>query len=186
MTATISLTEDQTLEAHRLFLLGLFGPSTVVVVGQDNRVPEPGADSFIVMTPIHMERLETNVVSYADGRVDDPVNGVGQRFDLAPQKLIIQLDVHGPSSPEWVRVIAAMYRTDYAVDAFAATGYAVTPLLTTEPRQAPFVGGEQQVEQCWMVDVTAQCNPVITTGQDFADQLTVGLIEVDSATYGSH
>lgn len=52
----------------------------IVLLGQANRISEPAAQSFVVMTPIYRERLETNVDSYVDcffqasiGGTDDDV-----------------------------------------------------------------------------------------------------------------
>jgi hypothetical protein len=180
MSATLSLTEDQTYTAMRAFLLGLLPAGVEVIVGQDNRVAEPTASDFVVMTTMLQERIETNVVTYEDGLLTDPVSGVGKRFDMTPKKVTIQLDVHGPSSGDNVNVIASMFRSDYAVDAFAATGFDVTPLYASEPHQGPFVNGEQQVEQCWICDAVVQCNPIVTTGQQFAAAVTIGVINVDT------
>src|SRR5262249_22629310 len=34
------------------------------------------------------------------------------------------------------------------------------------------LNGEQQVENCWQIDAVVQCNPIVTTSQDFAGTLT--------------
>lgn len=65
-TPTLSVTEAQVLAALRSFLLGVLPSGTEVIRGQDNRVPEPVAPNFIVMTPLLQPRLGTNEVSYFD------------------------------------------------------------------------------------------------------------------------
>lgn len=68
MPAQLSLTQSQAQVALRSFLLGILPTGVEVVAGQDNRVPEPAVDDFIVMWPIRKERLETNVDSYVDAK----------------------------------------------------------------------------------------------------------------------
>lgn len=106
---------------------------------------------------------------------------LGVRFDLTQTKLTVQLDVHGPASGDNVKVIESLFRSEYATDAFAATGYDVAPLYCDQARQAPFINAEQQYEYRWSVDACLQINPIVGTPQQFADQLAVGLIEVDAA-----
>lgn len=181
MTAsTISLTESQTLTALGNFLKGLLPAGVEIVVGQDNRVPAPKTTNYLVMTPILRQRLSTNVVSYLDGGQVLP-NVAGVRYDLMPAKVTVQVDVHGPGAADGVHVIATMFRSSYAVAQFAATGFDVIPLYTSEPRQLPFLNESNQVEKRYSIDLVLQCNPIVTTGQDFASRLGLGLISVDAA-----
>jgi len=48
------------------FLVSILPPGVEVVEGQDNRVPEPAAPDYVVMTAIRKPRLATNVDAYAD------------------------------------------------------------------------------------------------------------------------
>ena len=59
------VTEYDIFVALRAFIMGAV-PGIDVVRGLVNRVPEPQADNFIVITPIMRERLEWNTDSYAD------------------------------------------------------------------------------------------------------------------------
>lgn len=184
MTApTLSLTEEQTLAAVRSFLLGIMGSDGViieVVQGQDNRVAAPASDNYVVMTPILQAMISTNETTYHDGALD-PDPGPGVRQDLMPRDLSVQLDFHGPSSNDLCTMAHGMVRTSYCCDAFAASGFDVTPLYGTDPHQSGFVNGEQQVENTWIFDLHVHCNPVVTTGQDFAGTLAIGVISVDAA-----
>ena len=63
---TLSLTESQTFEAMRIFLLTLVPNTVEVVRGLTNRVAEPQGADFIVMTPLLHKRLRTNVDTYSD------------------------------------------------------------------------------------------------------------------------
>lgn len=75
MSASVSLTQSATLKALRSFLLGVLPAGVQVVRGQDNRVPEPLVDNFVVMTPIRRERLATNVDSYEDAYFTGSIAG---------------------------------------------------------------------------------------------------------------
>lgn len=52
--------------ALRAFLLQILPAGVEVVQGQDNRVAEPKADDFVVMTEILRPRLSTNLNTYSD------------------------------------------------------------------------------------------------------------------------
>ena len=175
MSATLTLTESQTFTALRAFLLGVLPAGVEVIRGQDNRVPEPKGADFVLMTPTLRERLETNITSVLDPY---PALG-GARADRQATRVTVQLDVHGPNSADNVQIVSTLFRSDYATTQFATSGFDVTPLYTSEPHQMPFVNGEQQVEMRWTVDVVMQANPSVTTPQDFAGKLGIGIINVD-------
>lgn len=100
---------------------------------------------------------------------------------LYPQKVTIQLDVHGPASGDNAVIIAGAFRDTYASEQFATYGYDVAPLYTTDPRQIPFLNGEGQIEQRWVVDAVLQANPILTIPQQYASALSVALVEVDAS-----
>lgn len=102
----------------------------------------------------------------------------GERDDMAPTDMVVQVDVHGPSSGDNVTRIDTLFRSDYGVTAFG--GVAVTPLYADSPRQMPFLNSEQQVENRWTVDVHLQLSAVVKTPQQFADQLVPTTIEADA------
>ncbi len=104
---------------------------------------------------------------------------------LQPIKLTVQLDVHGPQSADYAQIISTLFRDDYAVEYFANlndTGGYVVPLYADDPRQLRFENAEQQVEDRWSIDAALQVNAAATTSQQFADNVVIGLINVD-ATY---
>lgn len=61
-----SLTQANILQSLRTFLLDILPSGTEVIAAQVNRVPEPDADDFVVMTPVRFDRLRTNVSADAD------------------------------------------------------------------------------------------------------------------------
>jgi hypothetical protein len=91
----------------------------------------------------------------------------------------IQADVHGPASSDNAARISTLWRAQFGVDAFLGAGIDALPLYTTDPRQIPFENGEQQTEECWIVDLCLQANVAITVPQQFADQLIATVDPVD-------
>jgi hypothetical protein len=123
------------------------------------------------------ERLETNTSSWVDGWFANP-QVPGTRTDIQPIKSTVQLDIHGPNSGDNCQIITTLFRCEVATTAFASSGFDVTPLYHSEPRQLPFFDGESQYEDRWTVDLVVQANPIVTTGQQFAGTLHVGIIDV--------
>jgi len=102
MAITLSLTEAQTFIALRQFLLAIMPIGMEIVRGEDNRVSEPVAPDYILMSPLGLrERLSTNFTEYSDGYPDDPQI----RKDTEPTKVTMQVDVHGPLSADYTQII---------------------------------------------------------------------------------
>jgi hypothetical protein len=175
MSATISLTEAQTLTALRSVLLALMPAGIEIFRAQVNRVPMPIGPDFIEMTPVMRERLATNYDTYTD--TASPSVHVQQAMQST--QVTVQLDIFGPASADNAQIISTMFRDTQTSDVFAETGLAVQALYAGEPHETPFINGEQQFEYRWVVDVVLQANPIVTTPQQFADELIVGIINVD-------
>lgn len=103
----------------------------------------------------------------------------GERF-LQPTRVTVQLDVHGPNSAENAQTISTLFRDDFAVQAFKASGFDVAPLYVSDPKQLPFENENAQVENRWVIDAVMQSNQVIRAPQQFADELEAALIDVDA------
>lgn len=185
MSLTLSLTDKQTFTALLQFIESIIptqdsGGNLIfdVIRGQNNKVPEPVTNNFVVMTYLHKERLATNTVNY-----EDLVGSTTSlRHDLTPVKYAVRLDVHGDNAADNTQIIMSMFRSDYAASLFKGVGYDVTPLWCQDPKQVPFLNGEQQVEQRWILEVYLQCNPVITmTGIESSTTASVtGIVDVDN------
>ena len=96
-------------------------------------------------------------------------------------KVVIQLDVHGPSGADNAQTISTLFRDDYAVQWFAAKSDVVAPLLADDPKQVPFIDDQNQYEDRWIVEAQIQANQTITIPQQFAGAVTVTLVDVDVA-----
>jgi hypothetical protein len=65
------------------------------------------------------------------------------------------------------------------VQSFLSSGFDVAPLYADEGHQMPFLNGEQQVEERWVVDCAMHCNPVVGVPQQFFTAATIGIKPVD-------
>lgn len=176
MPTTISITESNLFDALRQFLLGIVAAGVEVVRGQDNGVGEPVGTDFIEMWPIAMPRLATNSDSYID-----PGTNPGTRNSKQSIAAHVQIDVHGPNSTDNANMITTLFRDEYACISFAAINPDIQPLYCDDPKQIPFINGENQYETRWIIEAVIQYNPVTQTPQDFADAVQVGIISVDAA-----
>jgi len=66
MTVVVSPNEADVQSVLRSFLLSVLPIGVDVIEGQDNRVAEPSAADFVVMTAIRRRRVETNLDAYVD------------------------------------------------------------------------------------------------------------------------
>jgi hypothetical protein len=155
------------------FLATIVPTGTEIVQGLGNRVPMP-VGPFIAMTPILQTRLDTNQDTYADPY---PTPG-GARSVQQNIRLQVQLDCYGPDAGDWATTISTLLRDDYGVDALAPDA---APLYVEDPRQVPFISGEEQYVTRWTVGAILQYNPVTALPQDFAAAAVVDLINVDEA-----
>lgn len=103
-------------------------------------------------------------------------SGVNQA--LQPVNEEFQIDVYGPNSGDNSHVLTTLLRDEFAVDQFAGTF--VTPLHADDPRQMPLLDAEQQYEARWTVEAHFQVNQTVTVPQQFADTVSVTLVEVDT------
>jgi len=97
----------------------------------------------------------------------------------------VQIDVHGPNSGDNATRISTLLRDEFATSAFAAITPDVSPLHADDPRQIPFVNGEDQTENRWIVEARLQVNSTVVIPQQYMDAAVVGLIDVD-AVYPPH
>lgn len=145
-------------------LLGTNIAANTIVLGQLTGTPG-GIGTYSVSVPqnIASQKIAAGVMN-----------------SLQPVKFTAQLDVHGEFSADNVHIISTLFRDEYGVELFKASGFDVTPLYASEARQLPFKNGEQQIETRWTMDVVMQCNPIVTVPQYFADQLNFGVLGVSS------
>ncbi len=162
-----TVTQSQIQTALRSFILTVL-PTWECIEGQDSRVSEPSTTDFVVMTIINRTRLETNGSFYTPPPGSQLVAGsetITQAFQVT-----FQLDFHsanvGDSSDAAV-LVSTLFRDDVAVQAFAASGYPISPLYADDPKQIPFLNAEQQFETRWVLDAVLQVNAGVVWSQQF-------------------
>lgn len=76
MSATsVSPNQEDITTILRSFLIDVLPDGTDVILGQVNRVPEPSAGQFVVMTPVHILRLGTNLDESGDVKFEGSIAG---------------------------------------------------------------------------------------------------------------
>jgi hypothetical protein len=97
---------------------------------------------------------------------------------------VVQLDFHGDgatSAPaDNAQLVSTLLRDQWATEQFAALRSDVSPLHADEPKQTPFINGEGQFEDRWIVEVHLQVDETVAVPQQFMDAASVGLINVDA------
>lgn len=175
MAFAVSVTEDDVLRALGDFLTDILPTGTAIIRAQNNLVPEPVAHDFITMTPTLRRRLSTNV------RLWDNRNPYADSMRITQAtELTIQLDVHGGNSTDNAQLISTLFRDEYAIDAFAQESFDIRPLYCDDGHQMPFINAENQYEDRWVMNVVMQASPTVSTFQQFANKVSVGLISVDT------
>lgn len=163
--ATLSFSGMDVDDALRNFLLAILPDGTDVVQGQDNRVPEPLADDFVVMTGTSLASLSTTVEHF------DMTPGASSMTAQGNNQMGVQLDVHGDASEGNAWRIVLAWRSAWAAAFFR--GSIIAPLSVDDPRQTPFMNAEEQYETRWTVTVYVQAKPVLTLPQDYATVLAI-------------
>lgn len=169
-----TITQSDMLADLRTFLLMVLPQGVEVFKGQGNRAPEPQGEDFVVMTPTGRLRLATNVTTW------DTQSGFLNIEQ--PTQIEVQLDIHGPASTDNAQVISTYFRDAYACSVLGDMLAGLQPLYCDDGHQIPFINGEAQYEDRWVMTAVLQANPVVSTPQQFAQSLVVGVINVD-ATY---
>lgn len=102
----------------------------------------------------------------------------GAQTFMQPSEYVIQLDVHGPLSQDNAQTITTLFRDAFGVDFFQAQNSGIAPLYADDPRQVPFINAENQYEDRWIVEAHIQVNAAVAASQQFADILSIQLVEV--------
>jgi hypothetical protein len=179
MSVTVDITETQLMTWLGNFLLAVLPTGVTVVQGQQNRVPMPNGD-FVTMTTVVTPKLATSVSSWQAGSGNPGIeeNQTSTRWD-------VQLDFYGPSAQQNSMIVSNLVRTDYTCRYFADNGYSIAPLYADEPRNGAMINAEKQYQSRWILQASFQFNPTITTPLDFAAELKVELVEVDTTYHGA-
>ena len=173
-TSGVSVTEDQVVTAIRSFVLSNLPSGVECAKAQENRVAEPLADNFILMTPYMRKRLGWDVETY------DEVTNVSKIQYSEPVQMEVQLDFHGANSTDYAQTIATLFRSSYAVAYFDGV---CSPLYSDDGHQLPFINGEGQYETRWVVNLALYANIVVSVDAQFMNSAKVQTIIAADVEY---
>lgn len=159
------MTQTAHFTGVRAFLLS-FLVDVEVVQAQNNRVPTPAKPNFITMTPRSQARQATNENTWLTG--DILATSVNHAKSTS---YTMQLDVHGPAAADNADKAATLWRDVYACEALAAFG--IQPLYADDPQQLPFMNGEEQYTNRFVVNLVYHGTPTVSTPQEFAATLDI-------------
>lgn len=162
------MTESEVMTGVRAYLRGILGDGAVVLQTQVNRVAAPDSENFVMMTPMSRIELGTSVDEYPLD--DDAPTAITV---TQPTEFTTQLDFYGPLGGDWAQKVITLTRNLYGAERL------VTPLFTSGARQTPFINGEGQYENRWIVSLVLQINPSVSTAAQFADTVTVDTILIE-------
>lgn len=175
----VSPTQDALYRLIKVLVVTATGlDPSLVIQGQPNRAAMPlAAPGFVTMQATTTKRLITNQETY------DPTDPNPTEIDIEQgTQLRMQLDLYGASSGDWGVILSTLLRSEYACIALAGAdpqNPVVVPLYSGDAFLAPLDDSELQYENRWTIEAILQYNPVTTVPMQFADTLTVTLINVD-------
>ena len=160
--------ENDFYVAIRAWLLSVLPVAVEVFQSQENQVPEPIGPDFVMMTMRSRARQATNLETWAPDAIDPASLEIVQST-----RLVMQLDFHGRLGSDFAQLVATLWRSDFACRALLPAG--IQPLYAEDAKQIPFVNGEKQYENRWVMEIAFQASPVVLAPQDFAAILSVDL-----------
>lgn len=157
----------------KAFIVSVTGlDPSLVIQGLPNRSAMPPASpGFVVFLLQRSKRLRTNQTTW-DTLADDPTQVAieqGTQLDM-------QIDGFGARSGDWAVMLETLLRDETGCNALGPT---CQPLYADEAFEMPLTDDEAQYEQRWSLTATLQYNPVTTAPMQFADTLSIDLINVD-------
>lgn len=175
----VSPTQDALYRLFKALVVAVTGlDPSLVIQGQPNRAAmPPAAPGFAMMQAMVTKRLRTNIDRWS---LTDP-NPTTLDTEQGTQ-IRMQLDLYGAAAGDWAVMMSTVLRSEYACTALAGADPAnpvVVPLYAGDEFNAPLDDSEQQYESRWTLEAILQYNPVTTVPMQFADTLTVTLINVD-------
>lgn len=145
---------------------------SLVIQGLPNRAAMPPASpGYITMQLTGNNRLNYNIDTWDFADPNPSEISAEQHV-----KMRLQLDFYGVASGDWATMFTTLWRDETACLALEPTA---DPLYTNDPILAPLDDSEQQYESRWTVEAFLQYNPITTVPMQFADTLSITLINVD-------
>lgn len=188
---TPSVTDDQLFGSLGRWLQSILPAGVEVVQGFDNGVPAPRIDDpaaaqgfplgFATMQTISDRNLSTSISTFEDLGPADPANSETLSSSV---EWIVQVDFYGAAAADWSSTATRLFRTARGTAFFDNDLPGLAPLYAEDVKSAPLVDGEHQWQKRRVLMLHFNYNPSVTLAEEFADQLSAGIINVES-TYPS-
>jgi hypothetical protein len=163
-----SILIDAVIDALAAYLVP-FVAGAPVIRGQVNRVAPPQG-TFVELTEILTVDLSVPYAEYDTVLETAILHG--------PARIDVQVDFYGASAGDYCKAAKTAFRSGWGFDAFPVD---IKPLYMSDGTQSPLITGEQQYESRWTLTASMQYNPTVTVPQEFADTLTVSVVNVERA-----
>jgi hypothetical protein len=178
MAVTVSPTEQQIDTALNAFLATLAPAGTPIILGQQNRVPEPQPGTFLVMWPLRRIRLATNEDAFDDCFFDGSIAGtlmtVGTVTGLA---LAPGRAVYGPDVAAGTTIASQQSGTPGGAGVYVVSPSQTVSSATFSAGAATFT---QETEVVYQVDVHA---PGVQAASDLAQAITTMTRDAYATTF---
>ena len=173
----LTITDDDVFAARKAFIHDVLPDLTNdnVRQGQQNDVPMPAGSDFVIMIPADRSGLATTVRDYTPPV--DPIPALGTRETTRSTQVGCYVNFYGPSATDNAQIFNQLFRDLYGCDFLRP--YSVQPLWCDDGRQMPLVDSERQYTTRWMIHALMQINPTVSTSQEFADTVSVTIVEAD-------
>ncbi len=171
MSVQISITEAELVHDLITFFETLVDCD--VVRGLPGQVPSPMREC-VVITPLAAQGLSLPTAVYAD-----PATATGTLSITQATQWSARVDSYGARAHDMALALSIVLCSAVGCEFLGTLGRA-QPLSASAMTHLPISSAEGPFFERWSFDAFLQFNPFITVPQQFADQLHVGLIEVDT------
>lgn len=162
---TLSPTQDDVLVALKGFLAAILPSGTEIIAGVVNRVPEPHSPGFVLMNPIRMQRLRTNVDAAEDVRFTGSIAGTVMTVTAVDfGTLRVGAPVFG------VGVTTGTQITAFGTGSGGIGTYTITPNQTVA--STTLAAGQKTIEQGTEVTVQLDFHTAGNTASDLAQTVS--------------
>lgn len=160
---------QQLLTLLRGFMQQILPAGTEIILGQANRVPEPTNDNFVCLIPMGLRRMSTTAALW-NGLSDPAPTTQTEQQDV---QVKVQVQVFGDISMDNANVITTLLRSPYACAFFNSGSTGIAPLNCDDAQQIPFIDGESQYEDRWIMDAMFEMSVSVVTALQFADSVVI-------------
>lgn len=153
--ADLNVTQQEIYKDVRSFLIGLFpGSERQVIQSAQNNEALP--KNAVVMQVLFTNNLDQAVTTPLPPDAAAIQNSVEVR---------LQLDFYGVMAEQRSRVVATLWRTNFACERLLVC----QPLYVQSYNRHPYINDSNQYEERWIMDLGLQYNPQVNVAQGFSN-----------------